>query len=198
MNYIQNKNILKIVFLLFLVNVPVIIFAQREEEEEIRPIDRIFFGGNFGMQFGTITSIEVSPIVGYYITPKLSAGAGIRFEYFKDKGYYATYAYETTIYGGDIFTRYIIISNLGEGLNLGLNTGIFIQAEYEALSLEKMYFDPPYTEPGRFIVHSVLVGGGIIQPIGSRSAFLLSVLYNLNESARSPYSNPIIRVGFTF
>jgi hypothetical protein len=190
----KNKGIRKCL-LLFMVFVPVFLYAQREEEE-LRPIDRLFFGGNFGMQFGTITSIEISPLIGYYITPKFSAGVGARFEYFKDKGYYAPY--ETTIYGGNIFTRYIIISNLGEGLNIGLNTGIFLQAEYEALSLEKAYFEPPYTEDGRFIVHSVLIGGGIIQPLGPRSAFLLSVLYNLNETARSPYSNPIIRVGFTF
>jgi hypothetical protein len=146
--------------------------------------------------FGTITNIEISPLVGYYITPKLAAGTGIRFEYFKDKGYYESY--ETTIYGGNIFSRYTIINNLGERLDIGLNAGIFGQVEYEALSLERGYFEPPYTEDGRFIVHSVLVGGGIIQSIGRRSAFLLSVLYNLNETSRSPYSNPIVRVGFTF
>lgn len=196
MNGLHKNNIIKKLILISLVCLPVFIHAQSDEEEEIRPIDRLFFGGNFGMQFGTITNIEISPLVGYYITPRLAAGTGIRFEYFKDKGYYAPY--ETAIYGGNIFTRYIIINNLGEGLNLGLNTGIFAQLEYEALSLEREYFEPPYTQDGRFIVHSVLVGGGIIQPIGRRSAFLLSVLYNLNDNARSPYSNPIIRVGFNF
>jgi len=192
----KNTRIIKFL-LLFLTFVPLILFAQpKEEKEEIRPIDRLFFGGNFGLMFGTITNIEISPLVGYYITPKLAAGTGIRFEYFKDKGFYAPY--ETTIYGGNIFSRYTIISNLGEGLNIGLNAGIFGQVEYEALSLEREYFEPPYTENGRFTLHSVLVGGGIIQPIGRRSAFMLSVLYNLNETARSPYSNPIVRVGFTF
>lgn len=173
-----------------------VIHAQPDEEEELRPVDRIFFGGNFSLMFGYITNIEISPLVGYYITPRLAAGTGIKFEYYKDKGFY--YPYQTAIYGGNIFSRYIIIKNLGEGMNLGLNTGIFTQAEYEVLSLEKEYFEPPYTEDGRFLVHSVLVGGGIIQPIGRRSAFLVTVLYNLNESVRSPYSNPIIRVGFTF
>jgi hypothetical protein len=170
--------------------------AQPDEEEELRPIDRLFFGGNFSLMFGYITNIEISPLVGYYITPRLAAGTGIRFEYYKDKGYY--YPFQTTIYGGSVFSRYIIIKNLGEGINMGLNTGIFSQVEYEILSLEKEYFEPPYSEDGRFLVHSVLVGGGIIQPIGRRSAFLVTVLYNLNESVRSPYSNPIIRVGFTF
>jgi hypothetical protein len=199
MNFITNKKRIKKFLFMVLALLPLMLFAQpkgEEEEGELRPIDRLFFGGNFGLMFGTVTNIEVSPLVGYYITPRLAAGAGIRFEYFKDKGYYAPY--ESTIYGGNIFSRYTIINNLGEGLNLGMNTGIFVQVEYEALSLEKEYFEPPYTEKGRFIVHSVLVGGGIIQPIGRRSAFILTVLYNLNETSRSPYSNPIVRVGFTF
>ena len=173
------------------------LFAQiDEEDEEIRPIDRLFFGGNFGLMFGTVTNIEISPLAGYYITPRLAAGTGIRFEYFRDKGYFDPY--QTTIFGGNLFTRYTIIKNLGEGLKIGLNTGIFGQVEYEALSLEKLYFEPPYTEPGRFILHSILVGGGIIQPVGRRSAFLVTILYNLNETSRSPYTNPVVRVGFTF
>ena len=189
--------LLTLALILFTGLTPSSLFAQTEDEmEDLRPIDRIFFGGNFGLMFGTVTNIEISPIMGYYLTPRLAAGAGIKFEYFRDKGYYAPY--KTTIYGGNLFSRYTIIKNLGEGLNIGLNTGIFAQAEYEALSLERAYFEPPYTEDGRFIIHSVLVGGGLIQPVGRRSAFMITVLYNLNETARSPYSNPVVRVGFTF
>jgi hypothetical protein len=188
---------LVLLLLLFQCLVPAALLAQTDEaDEELRPIDRLFFGGNFGLMFGTVTNIEFSPLVGYYLTPRLAAGAGIRFEYFKDKGYYEPY--QTTIYGGDLFTRYTIIRDLGEGLNIGLNTGVFTQAEWEVLSLEKEYFEPPYTENGRFTVHSILVGGGLIQPVGKRSAFMITVLYNLNETSRSPYSNPVVRVGFTF
>jgi hypothetical protein len=177
--------------------VPTTLLGQtNEEDQELRPIDRLFFGGNFGLLFGTITNIEISPLVGYYLTPRLAAGAGIRFEYFRDKGFYEPY--QTTIYGANLFSRYTIIRDLGEGLNIGLNTGIFAQVEYEALSLEKAYFEPPYTEDGRFTVHSVLVGGGLIQPVGRRSAFLVTILYNLNETSRSPYSNPVVRIGFNF
>ncbi len=190
-----NKAGLIFTFLIMLM-IPDILAQRGEKEEELKPIDRIFFGGNFSLMIGTITNIEISPLVGYHITPRLAAGTGIRFEYFRDKGFY--YPYQTTIYGGNIFSRYIIIKNLGEGINLGLNTGLFTQLEYEILSLEKEYFDPPYTADGRFLAHSVLVGGGIIQPFGRRSALLLTILYNLNENARSPYSNPIIRMGVIF
>jgi len=196
--YFKRLNrLLVLLLLLYQYLVPVALLAQTDEEnDELRPIDRLFFGGNFGLMFGTVTNIEISPLVGYYITPRLAAGAGIRFEYFKDKGYYEPY--QTTIYGGDLFTRYTIIRDLGEGLNIGLNTGVFVQAEWEVLSLEKEYFEPPYTEDGRFTVHSILVGGGLIQPVGRKSALLITVLYNLNETSRSPYSNPVVRVGFTF
>jgi len=190
-----NKAGLIFTFLILLM-IPDIQAQRDEEEEDLKPIDRIFFGGNFSLMFGNITNIEISPLVGYYITPRLAAGTGIRFEYYRDKGFY--YPYQTSIYGGNIFSRYNIIKNLGEGINFGLNTGLFIQAEYEILSLEREYFDPPYTEDGRFLAHSVLVGGGIIQPLGRRSALLLTILYNLNENARSPYSNPIIRMGVIF
>ena len=182
--------------IILLLSIEFDIKSQQNEEGDLRPIDRFFFGGNVSLMFGNITNIELSPLVGYHITPRLAAGTGIRFEFYKDKGVY--YPYQTTIYGGNIFSRYIIINNLGEGINIGLNAGIFTQAEYEVLSLEKQYFDPPYTADGRFLVHSVLVGGGIIQSFGRRSALLLTVLYNLNESARSPYSNPIIRLGVIF
>lgn len=196
MNLIINNSICRKFLLLLLALMPVILMAQQEEEEsEIRPIDRLFFGGNFGIMFGTVTNIEISPLAGYYITPKLAAGAGIRFEYFREKGYEF---YHTTIWGGNVFSRYTLISNLGEGLNIGMNLGLFGQVEYEALSLEKEYFEPPYTEDGRFISHSVLVGGGIMQSVGRRSALMLTVLYNLNENSLSPYTNPIVRIGFTF
>jgi hypothetical protein len=40
------------------------------------------------------------------------------------------------------------------------------------------------------------VGGGIKQEIGVNSFLTLMLLYNLNETVNSPYSNPVIRVGF--
>ena len=36
--------------------------------------ERLYFGGNFGLSFGNITSVIVSPLAGYHITPRLSAG----------------------------------------------------------------------------------------------------------------------------
>lgn len=162
--------------------------------------DRIFFGGNFGLQFGTVTNIEVSPVLGYYITPRLASGVGIRYEYYKDTRNFSVYfPFKTNIYGGNVFGRYTLIQNIREVTGLHLDSRIFAQAEYEILSLERKYFEvPPTLEEGRYALNSILVGGGIFQPMGERSGLVLSVLWNLNETANSPYSNPIIRVGFNF
>lgn len=171
--------------------------AQWEEKPSLR--DRIFFGGNFGLQFGTVTDIEISPLAGIYLTPRLAVGPGIRYEYFKSN-YPGYVPYETHIYGGTAFARYMVIKDLSETIGLGLNFGLFGHAEYEILSLESKYFEigaPPDID-GRFNLHSVLLGGGIFQPIGRRGGLLIMILWNLNETASSPYSNPIFRIGFNF
>jgi hypothetical protein len=174
--------------------------AAQEEEEALTVRDKIFFGGNFGLQIGTITNVEVSPIVGYNVTPKFAAGVGLRYEFLKNSSKNFGYLpYETNIYGGSVFTRYMLFKNTGEQLNLGIINSIFAHAEYEFLSLERKYFEyPPSSEEGRFLAHSVLVGGGLFQPMGRRGGFLMMLLWNLNETASSPYSNPIIRIGFVF
>jgi hypothetical protein len=171
--------------------------AQWDEKPPLR--DRIFFGGNFGLQFGTVTDIEISPLAGIYLTPRLAVGPGIRYEYFKSN-YPGYVPYETHIYGGTAFARYMVIKDLSETIGLGLNFGLFGHVEYEILSLESKYFKigaPPDID-GRFNLHSVLLGGGIFQPIGRRGGFLIMILWNLNETASSPYSNPIFRIGFNF
>ncbi|MBK8341129.1 MAG: hypothetical protein IPK99_14545 [Flavobacteriales bacterium] len=59
-----------------------------------------------------MTNIAIEPMVGYKITKngKLSAGIGISYQYFRDNRY--TPAFETSVYGGRIFTRYRIIEQL--------------------------------------------------------------------------------------
>ncbi len=170
--------------------------AEEEEKPSLR--DRLFFGGNVGFSFGNTTSIILSPLAGIYITPRLSGGLGIRYEYYKSNLSY--FPFDTHIYGGSVFSRYTIFKDLSEAVGVGgLGTSMFIQAEYELLSLESQYFDRSYSNPGdRFFLHSILAGGGIFQPVGKRSGVLITVLWNLNESYNSIYSNPIIRLGFTF
>lgn len=162
-----------------LANLPALICSgqDRDNSNDKSFSDRVFFGGNLGLQFGTYTFIDVSPLVGYEITEKLSAGVGFTYLYYKDR----IYDYSTNIYGGRVFTRYNIIENF------------FAHGEYEILNLET--FD---LIDKRMNITNILVGGGYRQHIGGRTYFNLLVLWNINESAYSPYQNPIIRGGISF
>ncbi len=163
--------------------------------------DRLFFGGGFGLTVGTYTDIEISPIVGYYITPRWAAGIGLTYEYYNNKYHWPTKTgwerYETNIWGGRIFTNYVIVNNVNDWIPLGLNFRIFAHVEYEALSYEKGFFY--YDEPGRELQNSFLVGGGLRFPMGTRSSMNLTILWNLNTNLYDYYGNgPVIRIGFNF
>lgn len=149
--------------------------------------DRLFFGGNFGLQFGSITNIDISPLVGYRITPRFSAGLGITYQYIR----YNDFDYNTSVYGGRVFSRFIVT-----GPNAPTN--VFIHAEYEMLNGDVINPNTLLIEkdwvPGAF------AGLGFIQGIGGRAAFGLTVLYNfLYDPERSFYGSPwVVRAGFTF
>jgi hypothetical protein len=138
--------------------------------------NKLFTGGNLGAQFGTITFIEVSPLLGYKATDKIAVGIGATYQYYhyNDK----IYNFETNVYGGRVFGRYLFTDYL------------FGHLEYEYLNLEAFDF-----KRRRVDVESILGGGGYIQRLGDHAAIVAMILYNFTESAYTPYSNPIIRVG---
>ncbi len=180
------------------------VLAQQPKKEKPKLWDRMYVGGNVGLQFGTITDIEVSPHVGYYIYPRWSAGVGITYEYYNKKTTYNYYGFpvapiETHIYGFNLFTRLALIKDMGATFGIGNGISIIGQAEYEQLSLERKHFEyPNYPPDGRFWIESFLVGGGIKQAIGRRSSIYMLIMWNLNETTNSPYSNPIFKIGFDF
>jgi len=166
--------------------------AYGQETEKMTLRDRIYFGGDFSLMFGTITFIEVSPIVGYRFTPRFSSGVGATYQYYREKISSGTII-KSHIYGGRIFSRYTLLKDLNEFIPIGLHAGLLGYCEYEFLNLES-YFSPLH-ESGRFWLHSFYVGGGLELPIGKRSRMSLLVLFNLNDTGESPYSNPLVRIG---
>lgn len=160
--------------------------AQAQDSSMIRknPLkprfwDKVYVGGNVGFQFGTVTFAELSPLVGYQFTPKITAGVGITYQYYRYKDRLMTF--QTNVYGGRVFGRYFFTDYL------------FAHVEYEYLNLEALDF---YPKRRRVDVESVLVGGGYLQRFGSgNSGVYIMLLYNLTESAYTPYTNPIIRIG---
>ena len=162
-------------------------FAQTdstETYEEPRTSEfwqKISVGGNFGLQFGSVTFIDVSPTFGYRFTDRFTAGPGITYRYLKFRGFEGS-----SLYGGRLFTRY------------RLSRQIFAQVEYESLNTEYRTGNPDLPI-SRTWVPGFFVGGGYFQPVGRRAAIIISALYNLSyDVTRSPYNSPWnLNVGFT-
>lgn len=142
----------------------------------------IYYGGGLGLQVGNITLIDVSPLVGIKVTPRISLGISPTYKYYSYKNYYSTSSdLRTNVYGGSLFARVLIIENL------------FAHAEYEMLQYNTK--QPGYSDYLKKY-NSLLVGGGYRQPISANASMYILVLWNLNDTPDSPYTNPIIRAGF--
>lgn len=141
--------------------------------------DRIFFGGSFGAWLGSTTYVNASPFVGFHVTKKLSFGLGGTYNYYKET--YMGSKYVSTVYGSNAFARYMITENF------------FAQAQWDRLSV------PDYTSPfidQRAWVHNLLIGGGYRQMFTDRAGFIAMIFYNANQTPLSPYTNPIVQIGF--
>ena len=171
--------------------------------------NRLIVGGIIGFQFGTVTYIEASPIVGYRVSDNFLPGIGLTYQFTKFNDYYInlengeTLDQKVNILGGRIFGRFYF-NDLLDGI-LG---GLFLQGEFEYLTFTRHYrIDPSgkYTDryyarrysKGNETVHvpGLLIGGGLKQSIGGRAFADILILYNLNQTKDTPYSNPVIRIG---
>lgn len=155
----------------------------KSDKPKMSPKDRFFFGGNIGLNFGSLTYINVSPIIGYRLTEKLGAGLGPTYSYYKDhrdKNYY----YETSTYGGRLFAQYQVLEN------------VLLYSEFETVNIEVP--DLLFTSLVRRNVSSLFVGGGYAQRIGNGASFFsIMLLYNIMESDYVIYDNPVLRTGIT-
>ncbi len=144
--------------------------------------DRLWFGGGIGLNFGTVTAIQVDPLVGVYLDQgrRLSTGVGLSYYYVKYNvpGYDIDY----TGYGYRIFSRYNVI------------TQAFLHAEFYHLNIERYNFQG---ELARTWVPHLLIGGGYREPIGGNSSLYFQILWEVMQNPNSVYrgQGPIITGG---
>ena len=183
----------KIVFTTLLLITSLSISLAQGTREEPPPLkERLFVGGNFGLQLGIITDIQVSPVVGLWILPRVAVAVGPDYRFYKDR------YNRTNIYGGKGYVQLVVLKNINSVIPIGANTSIFLHLEDEVLSLESSFWkNPPYPS-NRFYLNTVLAGVGISQQIGRRSSLDFMVLWALNDSQYGVYGNPEIRVSFIF
>ncbi len=145
--------------------------------------DRLFYGGGLGLSFGDITFIRVTPLVGYNVTPKLSFGLGPTYEYYKDKRYVPDF--ETTIWGGSVFSRYFVLPML------------FLHAELEILNLDEYHAVTDF-DYDRVTIPALLLGGGYSQRTQNGSGFFIGIYYDVIGDINSPYPDDFVfRIGGT-
>ena len=172
---------------------------------------RVAVGGNLGFQFGTVTGITLAPEVRIRTVDQLNVGFRFIYQYINAKNYFYDtrsnkyLSYQSNVFGGSIYLRYYLSSLFDSFLG-----NIFAHVEYERLVYNRPYkmmdhnsggyilgSDNYFYVPGKEVItiNSFFVGGGYRQPIGSRVSMDFLLLFNLNDTYNSPYSNPIFRLG---
>jgi hypothetical protein len=152
---------------------------------------RLEYGGNFGLSFGTTstvwgsgnsTSIIIAPQVGYVIDPHFSAGIGVNYSY---------YHYSIDSYGTESL-NYMGLNVYGRAKPFN---PVVLQLQPEIYRVWGNSFGSPVSK----IVPALLAGGGIIIPVGNnRGGILLMLYYDLAQNSYSPYGNRVFfSVGYT-
>lgn len=164
-----------------------------EKEPPPTPVQRIFYGGNLDLAFGTVTQISLSPEVGYRITNRLSAGVGIDYMFV----YSEEYNFKGSIFGGNAFASFTVIKSLGELIPfLRTDMGILIYGQFSYTNMGKFYTTLSGEEP--MWIASPMLGIGFQIPVSQRSYMLLTIMYNFNETTYSLYSNPVVKISYQF
>ena len=143
--------------------------------KDTRPIkERIWFGGGVGLNFGTVTSIQLDPMVGYKIDQKnrFSTGVGLTYWHFRDNR--SIPAYEANGYGYRLFTRYRPIPQF------------YAHAEFLHVNAETLR--PLDFTLQRIWIPHVLIGGGYVQSLGGRSSIFVQVLFDVLQDPNSLYA----------
>jgi len=156
---------------------------------------KFFLIPEFWLSLGSVTYIEIAPMVGYHVNDRLSLGLGPHYIYQSWKATPYISAYQTHVGGIKGFARFAVITHAEEFLPIKLFNDLFVHVEFEEMSLENGAYDTVGNDE-RYLQPMFLVGGGFNQRIGMYNSVSLMILWNLNESAASPYSNPIFRIGF--
>ena len=150
---------------------------KKQRNTEFR--ERLMYGGNFGIWFGTLTYLNLSPTIGYRVTDKFHVGIGGIYNYSSVR--YNKINYTQSLYGSHVFARYIV------------NDFLFIQSQYDRLNQPNYFSSNNNNE--RIWVDYVMVGGGFRQPLGDHAALMTTVMFNLTPHPLSVYSSPYIQIG---
>jgi hypothetical protein len=167
--------------------------SERSKTSDGNIADRIWYGLNIGnLSFTNYSyNIGLTPMAGFKLTPELSAGLMLKFDYY----FYRRRPdpkFSTVDLGPTIFARYKIFDQF------------FLQAEFERAFFQRLetdVFDNPIIIQNKYQTETfeqsyMYIGAGYSS--GDRFKFKLSLHYNVlddYDSVRVPLD---YRIGFTF
>jgi opacity protein-like surface antigen len=138
---------------------------------------RIEFGGNLGLQFGTVTIVNISPSVGYWFTNYLMGGLELTYLYSHDS---REGGYKGSTYGIDILGKVYPYHNF------------YLEANYSNLNTGLPSIGPVKE---RIWTRAFLIGGGYSQQLSQNVFLNFSILWDVIGEEWYPFNNPLIRAG---
>ncbi|MCB9032329.1 MAG: hypothetical protein H6553_00670 [Chitinophagales bacterium] len=162
---------------------------NNEKESKNSKVDlcNLYIGGEFSLQFGNYTSINLAPTLSYFFIPnRLQFGVGpiLLFQSIRlNNGS----RLKTTAYGGQLFLRGYVWN------------GLFLQARYDMVNKESYY-----KYPERINVSHLLIGGGYSTSISNVGRFYVSALIDVINDNESVYQGTfgdfplMLMTGFEF
>ncbi|HMY23434.1 MAG TPA: hypothetical protein PLL59_06205 [Chitinophagales bacterium] len=162
--------------------------AKTALEKKKEMLNRLRIGGNFGLQFGSYTYINLSPTLGFMAVKKrLEVGAGPIFIYQRFR-YTNFTSYNFFVYGADVYSHGFLYK------------GLYLEARYDAVNKPSYY-----NLDKRLWVHHLLLGAGYAVEVGKVGVFNISLMYNVLDNQESIYQGTfsdkfplILNMGFGF
>jgi hypothetical protein len=147
--------------------------------------EKLYFGGGVGASFGDIDYVELAPLVGYRMHPRVAVGARLFYRWKSDDRYASSV--DTSDYGANLFTQLSVF-----GPWFGALEYEYIDYEYATVS------GATFRESDS----NFLAGAGFYRGVGGHAGFYASALYNFSyddDDPFEPYDSPwVYRFGVTF
>jgi hypothetical protein len=143
---------------------------------------KFYYGGYLNLAFGSYTSLGVEPLIAYKITPKLSAGTILTYEYISDNTN-SGYNYKSSNYGGSIFCRYRVLPQF------------YFHTEFSEMKYDNYNTNGNNTH---YWVPFLFLGGGFSQQLSQNTWLNTQILFDVIQNEHSPYSGgePFYSIGF--
>ena len=147
------------------------------EDAQQEAVNPWYYGGSVTMSFSGATRIGVFPMVGYKVSPQASLGAKVGYEYVD----YSNSNFSANNYGAGIFARYRFVPQA------------YAHGEFQYVNFER----PAAGGSTRDWVPFLLLGGGVVQRVGGRTAAYVEVLFDVLQDGGSPYDDwqPVVSLG---